>query len=85
MFNSTKKDDGNNYQFQSKPAVFLGTNQIKAMTIKPEKIALYKANDPSLLTDKEFKNWFSWWLKSMSFDDYLKYLSAQVYKIKKYV
>lgn len=80
MFHTTKKDDGNSYQFDSKPAVFLGANQIKAMTIKPEKIALYKTNDPSILTDKEFKNWFSWWLKNISFDDYLKYLSTQVFK-----
>ncbi len=61
----------------NKTAVFLGSNQIKPIAIKPEKIEAFRNNDPTILTDKEFKNWFAWWLKFMDTEDYLKYLSTQ--------
>jgi hypothetical protein len=58
--------------------VFIGSQQIKSMVIKPEKMEAFKNNDPNLLNDKEFKAWFTWWLKNISIEDYFKYLSTQV-------
>lgn len=78
MFEAAKKEDGTNFQFNAKPNVFLAAQQIKSMPIKPEKIELFKNNDPSVLSDKDFKNWFSWWLKNMNTEDYFKYLACQV-------
>ena len=47
------------------------------MAIKPEKMEAFKNNDPNLLNDKEFKAWFTWWLKNISTEDYFKYLSIR--------
>ena len=51
---------------------------IISQEIKPEKIELFKTIDPSTLSEKEYKNWYKWWIENYSTQDYFKYLSTQV-------
>lgn len=53
--------------------------QIFPQEIKPEKIELYRNSDPTTLTNKEFNHWYDWWKDNFTSEDYLKYLSTQVY------
>lgn len=60
--------------------------EVKPMEIKPEKIELYKHCDPTGFKTKEFNVWLRWWKTYFSSEDYVKYLTTQVYfgKNKKY-